>query len=389
MVEKLKISVPTNFDFRIIKRLRGLIYDTYGSLDLIGESAIPAYALPRVSFRKFEYYVRCSHDNGIKFNYVINHPQVALNKSTFSLLDRLSQIKVDLVIVSNPRLITYIKNNYNFSICSSIFCRIDTLEKAEEYNKLGCDIICIDFSRNHDFEFIKKIKDSVKVGVKLLANNACLSDCPYREEHLNRGGYLCKVLIKCLKLKLLDPDLILQSGFIFPQDLEKYEEAGVDFIKLGGRPMPTWWIIDCASAYCSDRYADNAFRLMNVFGSEHRMPYMAGNLVSLIPASAFRLSFKLLYRLTSRMVFKQLSQEENIKPILRLRMIRDIFRIRGNSIEINNQRKNYLLREIDKILGKENRGALEEGGRDEENTLSSRRGIGNEQAGICASAKQD
>lgn len=40
---------------------------------------------------------------------------------------------------------------------------------------------------------------------------------------------------------------------------------GIDFFKIGGRAMPTKWIIDAAAAYSSLRYQGNLYDILNNF----------------------------------------------------------------------------------------------------------------------------
>lgn len=345
------ISTPTNFDFNILKKLKNKIYDTYGNLNRIGESIVSTYALPAVSFKKFGKYIEYSHKMGIKFNYIMSHPGLELDKETISLLNKLNKMEVDIVTVSNQRLITFIKKEYPFKICSSIICKIDSLERVMEYKSLGCDIICLDYSKNSDLEFIKLVKSNVDVKIKLLANNICLPGCPYSEEHFREGEYLDKASIKCLRLRLNDAALIRKTGFIHPNCVKKYEEAGVDFLKLGGRTKPAWWIINCTMAYFERSYQGNSFRLMNTLGTENKYPAIIRNFLMLFPDSFIRCGFKLLHFLTNKRILKILSKQENIKPLLRIYLSKDFFYIDDKDIFVDRKDKEYLLREIDKILG--------------------------------------
>ncbi len=48
----MQISAPTNFDFNIIKKLKNIVHDTYGSLNNdYRESIVPWYALRRISIK--------------------------------------------------------------------------------------------------------------------------------------------------------------------------------------------------------------------------------------------------------------------------------------------------------------------------------------------------
>lgn len=347
----MQISAPTNFDFKIIKKLKGKIYSSYGSLnDNAQESIVPGYALPIISVEKLKEYVTYSHSSGIKFSYIMNHPNIRLDKGRITLLDKLNEINVDTITASNPKLITFLKKEYPFEIYSSIACRINSIESALTYKDFGCDVLCLDYSKNYDLEFIRLVKEETKVKIMILANNICLPDCPYKEEHFKDSEYLEKAPIKCLKLKLEDTTLIKKTGFIHPNDVKKYEEVGVDFIKLGGRPKPTWWIINCVEAYYKNDYKGNCFELMNSLGSEHRYPAILENLLTSLPDFFISQGFKYLYYLTNKKIFKLLSREKNIKHLLRLSLAKDFFYVDDKKISIGQKKKEYLLKEINKIL---------------------------------------
>ena len=347
----MQISAPTNFDFNIIKRLKNIAHDTYGSLNNgVKETIVPTYALPVISMEKLKQYVEYSHTVGIKFNYIMNHIDLPLDRERIAFLDRLNKINVDIITASDPRLIVFLKKEYPFQVCTSVACKINSIEHAIEYRNLGCDILCLDCSKNTDLQFIKLVKRETRAKIKVLANNICLPNCPFAEDHFKDGEYLERGPLRCLEAKLNDISLIKKTGFIHPNDTKKYEEAGVDFLKLGGRTKPTWWIINCVMAYYKNNYKRNSFRLMNTSASENMCPPIVRNFLVSLPDFFIRRSLVFLYFLTNRRIFRLLSKEKNIKSLLRLYLTRDFFYMDDKEILINRKKKEYLLKEINKIL---------------------------------------
>jgi hypothetical protein len=347
----MQISAPTNFDFKIIGKLKDKINCTYGSLNNDPrESGLPGYAIPKISFRQLKEYVEYSHAFGVKFNYIMNYPEINIDKAKASFLEKLNKIHVDIITASDQNLISFIEKEYPFKICSSVVCKINSLERALMYKDLGCDILCLDHSRNNDLEFIKLIKKETKLMVALLANNICLPECPYREEHFARDGNLEKAPLKCLSLKLKDPALIKTTGFIHPHDVKKYEEAGVDFLKIGGRTKPSWWIIDCVSAYSSGSYKKNSFSLMNTFASENKLPKIIRMLIIFLPEAFIKSLFLLCHFFSNKKVFMVLAKEKNLKSFLRLYLAGDFFLVDDKEILLNEKTREYLLKEIDKFI---------------------------------------
>ncbi len=347
----MQISAPTNFDFNIIKKLKNIVHDTFGSLNNeCGETIVPRYSLPIIPIQKLKEYIEYSHAMNIKFNYIMNHPNLILDKSRVDFLDRLHKINVDMVTVSNPTVIIFIKKNYPFEICGSITCRIDSPERALEYKNIGCDILTLFYSKNNDFEFIKLIKKETGAKIKLLANNFTLFKCPYGKEYFKDSDFLEKCPLKCLKLKLNDISLMRKTGFIHPGNIKRYEEAGVDFLKIGGRTKPTWWIINCVIAYYKKNYKGNCFQLMNTIASENKYPLIIKFFLIFFPNIFIRYSLEFLYFLTNKKIYGVLLKEKDIKSYLKLYFLKDSLYIDDEKILINKKGKEYLLKIIDNIL---------------------------------------
>ncbi|MBZ9577943.1 hypothetical protein KJA13_02805 [Patescibacteria group bacterium] len=347
----MKISAPTNFDFRILEKLKGTVHDTYGSLQNdAGGTVLPSYALPKVDTGRFKEYVEYSHELGIKFNYVLNHPNITITKQRIALLDRLSKINVDMVTASNYSFISFVKKEYPFKICSSIACKIDSLKEAMLFKELDCDVICLDYTKNSDLEFIRLVKQKTALQIKLLANNICLPNCPYWREHLESAGHFQKGIFKCLKLKLNNPSLFRETGFIYPNDVKKYEGIGVDFLKLGGRTKPANWIINCAMAYSQKSYNGNCFRLVNTSVAESRYSSIISILLKFFPTLFIRTGLKCLYFCNRKELYGVLSKERHIKSLLKIYLTKDTFYMDSVEVSVDQTKKECLLKEINKLF---------------------------------------
>jgi len=348
----MQISSPANFDFRLLKRLKGKVHDTYGSLNCDPyETVLPDYTLPRLKINKLKDYIKYSHDSGIKFDYVMNHPYLTLNKERMSFLDKLNDIKVDIITLTSPEIISFVKRQYPIKISTSVACNIDSLDKAMIYKELGCNIVCICHSKNYDLEFINLVKSKTGLAIKILVNNICLSGCPYVQEHFEKVDYFEKQIIKCLKIKLNNIDVLKRGGFIHPNDIKKYEDLGVDFLKIGGRTKPSGWIANCVEAYAKRNYNGNCFSLANVHVLENNFSAFIITILLLLPEYFIRIGLLCLYYLSSKKIFNVLSRENKIKPLLRLYTTKDFFYMDDKTLSINTKKKNYLLKQINEILG--------------------------------------
>ncbi len=348
----MQISAPTNFNFELIDRLKGRIHDTYGSLNHDpGETVLPSYALPKVSMERLKKYIEYSHARGIKFNYIMNHPNFTLDGRRIAFLKELSGISVDMVTASNPDVISFLKKNHRFKICSSIACRIDSIERAMFYKNLGCDILCVDYGKKNDLNFIELLRKKTGLQIKILANNICLVNCPYEEEHLKKTDYFGKEIVKCLKLKLDDPSSIVRrTGFIHPNKIETYERLGVDFLKIAGRTKPTQWVVNCVTAYSQKNCKGNCLRLINTSVLESKYSSLIRILLGLLSEAVIRNSFKYLHFLYPKEIFKVLSREKHIKSLLRIYTTKNVFYVDDKRISIDEKKKEYLLKEVSKVL---------------------------------------
>jgi collagenase-like PrtC family protease len=61
-----------------------------------------------------------------------------------------------------------------------------------------------------------------------------------------------------------DPAEVIRSPWIRPEDLEFYEELGIDRFKLSGRTNTTGWITDTARAYVARKSPANFARLLTM-----------------------------------------------------------------------------------------------------------------------------
>ena len=114
----MKLRVSTNWDNALMEGLAGTaVEEVYGKLpsDVIG-GVRPAFLLPQISREEAADHVRCAHDNGIRFNYLIN--TMCLNnvhysrkgyRSIVELLEWIGSIGVDVVTVGFPYMVRLVQ----------------------------------------------------------------------------------------------------------------------------------------------------------------------------------------------------------------------------------------------------------------------------------------
>jgi len=242
--------------------------------------------LPAVSRAGLKKHVEDIHKRGLLFNYLLN--AACLGNAEFtpggrrqirSLLDWLVQIKADSVTVAVPYLAQLIKKHYpRLRLYVSSFANINSLPKALFWQDMGADLIVLEpTSVNRDFDTLRSIRKGIRCGLELVANNACLLNCPFNEyhqkinAHASRGhsalghaaANFCSLNCKFLRLK--DPVNFICSDWIRPEDAHYYEEAGIDSLKIAGRARGADFILKALGAYIDKGYKGNLADLFPFF----------------------------------------------------------------------------------------------------------------------------
>ncbi|MDW7731015.1 MAG: peptidase U32 family protein [Methanolobus sp.] len=221
-----------------------------------------------------------AHDKGVKMEIVLNSSCMGgqhLTSQGFNKInwyfDRLNDIGIDSITVAEPYFVEMLAKDYDMEVVVSVLSFVDSPQKAEFYEQLGADTIVVDTVVNRDFAKLEAIKESVSCGLKLLVNEGCLYQCPFRYAHFNffshanGPGPKLNVLddyyyYKCLSLRINDPQQLIKSPWIRPEDLKEYEHI-TDTFKIGGRTHFTNWILNNVRAYTNRDYDGNLMDLLD------------------------------------------------------------------------------------------------------------------------------
>ncbi|MHA1269353.1 MAG: U32 family peptidase [Candidatus Helarchaeota archaeon] len=286
---KIKLSVATNWDFRLIDELmknRYPVRDVFGaSQHTVVGGGRPTCIIPEVSNEEIVEYIKKVHKNNLEFTYLLNAP--CMNNQEFvpeyheKLLKELqwiSDIGADNIVVTIPFLIELIKEQFpKIKIRVSTIARVNSVNKAKFFEMLGADEITTDVMINRDFITLSKIVKAVKCKITVLVTDGCLFECPFRQYHYNIIGhgsqtfhdhdryYIDYPLIRCSIIKFSDPTEIMKCRWIRPEDLIHYEEIGIENFKIGGRRLPTDVIINSVNAYANREYKGNLVDIVQGF----------------------------------------------------------------------------------------------------------------------------
>jgi len=282
----VKISLSTNFDPLLIKGLSGSnVSVIYGKLpsDVVGGGR-PTFALPQISIDQIKQHIELAHSQGIEFNYLLN--AVCLdnlectrvkNKQILDLLDLLKELEVDWVTVAIPYLIDLVKAHLpDVKVMVSTFANVDSIQKAQYYERLGVNAITLPEQVNRNFNFLTLLRKKVNLDFHLIVTNDCLLSCPFRHhhplfqshasqaEHISNGFALDYCLLKCTYQKLKNPEAFIQSPWIRPEDTKYYEEIGINKFKITERMKGTQQLLNIVKAYQERSYVGNLAKLLNV-----------------------------------------------------------------------------------------------------------------------------
>lgn len=290
----MKFSIPTNWDDGLIaefisNNMLGQIEEIYGKFSLDGLKRRRVIFSSKLAYQKKKAeHIKKLLNNGFKFNYLLDNLcldnlefTIKWQKSMRQLLEWLSIIGIDSVTVSNIYFAMWIKKNYPLiSITVSDMANVNSPRRAKFWEDIGADVIILPGPvANRNFSLIKLIKKSIKSKIRLVANNACVINCPTFIDHALMNSHSCDIL-KNIKDRVFDYNLFMcrqrclensinfiRSDWIRPEDIIFYEELSVDSIKLVDDNLSSSMIIKIINAYFNRSYQGNLVDLFPSFNN--------------------------------------------------------------------------------------------------------------------------
>jgi collagenase-like PrtC family protease len=194
-----------------------------------------------------------------------------------SLLNTLGEMGIMRLTVSTPFLLELIKARFpQFFVKVGIFAQVDTVLRAKFWEDLGADAITLEsFSINRDFERLAAIREAVKCDLQLIANHCCLPNCPMQYYHQNgiahssdgsKGLFIDYCFLRCSRVRLENPALLIKACWIRPEDLHFYEKIGYTNFKILERGIPSAEILKRVKAYSEKRFEGNLAELIFYYG---------------------------------------------------------------------------------------------------------------------------
>lgn len=231
---------------------------------------------PRFGEKAFFEVINLIHKRKIRANLILNPTCQGADwyseESSQKILDFIARMHedygVEAITLANPVYIQEVKKRLpQMEVCASVLSDIDCLQRAVIIREAGADTITPDANINRNIELLKQIKKVTGFNIKIMVNEGCLYRCPYRKFHFNFVSHWSKELEHstmkgqdffdyCLNITAKDHSQILKSGWIRPEDLQRYSEV-TSYFKVVGRTRPGSLVLRASKAYMGQEYDGN------------------------------------------------------------------------------------------------------------------------------------
>lgn len=281
-----KFSLAANYDQELVPALAAYPVDeVYGKFPADGiNGGRPRYLATPLSETDLRSYIRLLDCHGIAFNYLLNGSCFGnrewtrpWQKKVTALLTKLGDMGVSRVTISTPFLLELVKQRFpEFKVRVGIYAQVDTPRRARFWEDLGADAVTLEsFSINRDFPRLEAIRQAVSCDLQLIANHACLLNCPLQNYHQNGFAhasddtgtlFIDYCILRCSRARLTDPSQLIKSAWIRPEDLAVYETMGYTTFKLLERGIPSAELLRRVKAYSERQSGDNLADLLLSYG---------------------------------------------------------------------------------------------------------------------------
>lgn len=216
-------------------------------------------------------------------NYKVTEYTAINRTSILKYLQELYDYGLRCFVVGDKNFLNIIdlKNEFkNITLYSSVYLEIRDLDNAKYFQDIGFDILTLDPGINRNIKLIEEIKKSIKSEISLLVNEGCFPYCSWRIGHMaldstqsidstikelvygrNTNDYK---QMKCRPYFNDYPTKILNSTWILPKDIERYESI-VDHIKLDGRSLSLENLKTSIKAYIEKSFYGDLRQIIGTF----------------------------------------------------------------------------------------------------------------------------
>ena len=293
MAKLVKYDVGTNFDnklFDIVKECDKdhRIKNFYGKLKQDGLPGGRATSIiSDLTDDQFVQYIKDCNSLGITFNYLINplcmgqsEYDPVVGKNIRETIHKLYDMGVRFFTINSPSLIKYVKKEFSdVQVTLGLYAYPVSIQQIEYWRNWGVDELTLDHAFNRNFDLLRTVMKTYKdsdFAMRVIANNFCLKECPYRLTHGAFVGHSDPTaismdfsLINCTYRKISNPKAMLTAEWIRPEDVHYFEELAEETgyknfsLKLVDRTRATPFIERVVKAYLAESYDGNLLDIIN------------------------------------------------------------------------------------------------------------------------------
>ena len=291
--DSISFDVGCNFDYKLFDIIeqadkKHSITSLYGKLKHDGlPGGRTASIVPDFTMDQLKDYVDECKRHDITFNYLINPLSMDQNevdpvvgKQIREFIHNIYDIGIRAITLNSPILIKYVKNEFpDMFVTLGLYAYPTTIQHIEYWRNWGVDEITLDHCFNRRFDQLRKLLAQYKdtdLHLRVIANNLCLRECPFRLAHGCFVGHsdpdlfsMDYSLVNCAYKKVVTPTAILTAEFIRPEDVHYYRELAEETgnkhfsIKLIDRTRTTEFLERVIRAYMAEDFDGNLLDIVN------------------------------------------------------------------------------------------------------------------------------
>ena len=286
----MKLEIPDNNDANLVKMVSRLVkkssnhviteiygkptrnvYMGSGRTNIFADDMTKENMIKRAnSFKKL----------GINYNYALNGiiPRARILENRAKIIEELKWLEkspIRKITIANYE-VARLAEKYcpSVSVVVSFFTEVDSKEKVRQWARLSnVKTIITAASTYRNLSLLKELVEVGKecgIGIGLIANLGCMAQCARKEEHaiikdmasINSSElHYGACTFYCMRYLLENPEKFLQLPLIRPEDLDAYENIGIEIIKLVDRVQTTPWIEKVVGYYLAGSYKGNILDL--------------------------------------------------------------------------------------------------------------------------------
>jgi collagenase-like PrtC family protease len=248
----------------IIDKYTDYTYELFGTDETFYSGRPQKELIPEQTFGK---HVTNLLNNNIEFNYLLNSNNLEhyLNNPD-KVKDKLKQLKdlnISFLTISSPLLQDFILSfgfdNFKF-VNSLTGVEVDTFLKAKKFEDIKYSRIILSEDVNKDFVLLQHLKESISLPLELHLNIKCATNCLIKHDHLKQLSWLKNFIPTAKKYCTYYHGSIfnfLSSPYIYPFEISKYKELGINFFKLSGRDKDYKDMLNIINTYTTELSAMN------------------------------------------------------------------------------------------------------------------------------------